>query len=177
MADYLRLSMARALLHIFTMPSKPLRRDLIDSFLLSMATRDIFLPPENLEEYTLNLQKNLELIALLKETRHLNNCPPVPKLGNIDLTCEFAQDPAHHQHFVNMLHVSPLVFLTVLDLIEDHHVFKNDTNLGQTPVEQQLAVTLYQMGRYGNGASVEDIARAAGYSEGCRDQEHTYWVR
>jgi hypothetical protein len=35
------------------MPSKPLRRDLIDSFLLSMATRDIFSPPENLEEYTL----------------------------------------------------------------------------------------------------------------------------
>jgi len=65
-----------------------------------------------------------------------------------------------------MLRVLPLVFLTVLDLIEDHHVFKNDTNLGQTPVEQQLAVTLYQMGRYDNGASVEDIARAAGCSEG-----------
>ena len=131
-----------------------------------MATRDIFSPPENLEEYTLNLQKDLELIALLEETRYLNDRPPVPKLGNIDLAWEFAQDPAHHQRFVNMLRVSPLVFLTVLDLIEDHHVFKNDTNLGQTPVEQQLAVTLYRMGRYGNGASVEDIARAAGCSEG-----------
>ena len=43
------------------MPSKPLRTDLIDSFLLSMAIRDIFLPPENLEEYTLNLQKDLEI--------------------------------------------------------------------------------------------------------------------
>jgi hypothetical protein len=59
------------------MPSKPLRRDLIDSFLLSMATRDIFSPPENLEEYTLNLQKDLELIALLEETRYLNDRPPV----------------------------------------------------------------------------------------------------
>jgi hypothetical protein len=65
-----------------------------------------------------------------------------------------------------MLRVSPLVFLTILDLIEDHPVFRNDTNLGQTPVEQQLAVTLFRMGRYGNGASVEDIARAAGCSEG-----------
>jgi hypothetical protein len=103
--------MACALLHIFTMPSKPLRRDLID------------------------LQKDLELIALLEETRYLNNRrgPPVPKLSNIDFAWEFAQDLAHHQRFVNMPHASPLVFLTVLDLIEDHHVFKNDTNLGQTP--------------------------------------------
>jgi hypothetical protein len=46
------------------MPSKPLRKDLIDSFLLSMATRDIFSPPEDLEAYTLNLQKDLEIVAL-----------------------------------------------------------------------------------------------------------------
>ena len=86
--QYLRLSMAHALLHIFTMLSKPLRRDLIDSFLLSMATWDIFSPPENLEEYTLNLQKALELIALLEETHYLNDRPPVPKLSNIDLAWE-----------------------------------------------------------------------------------------
>jgi hypothetical protein len=65
-----------------------------------------------------------------------------------------------------MLRVSPLVFLTILDLIEDHPVFQNDTNLGQTPVEQQLAVTLFQMGRYGNDASIEHIAWAAHCSEG-----------
>ncbi|KAF8797443.1 hypothetical protein BYT27DRAFT_7237260 [Phlegmacium glaucopus] len=153
------------------MPSKPLRKDLIDSFLLSMATQDIFLPPENLEEYSLNLQKDLEIIALLEETHYLNGRPPVPKCGNIDLAWEFSQDPAHHHRFINMLRVSPLVFLTVLDLIEDHKVFKNDTNLGQTPIEQQLAVTLFRMGRYGNGASIEDIARAAGCSEAEKEVE------
>lgn len=42
-----------------------------------MATRDIFSPPENLEEYTLNLQKDLEIIALLEETRYLNERPSV----------------------------------------------------------------------------------------------------
>jgi hypothetical protein len=67
------------------MPSKPLRKDLIDSFLLSMATRDIFSPPEDLEEYSLNLQKDLEIIALLEETCYLNRHPPVPKCGNLDL--------------------------------------------------------------------------------------------
>ena len=125
------------------MPSKPLRKDLIDSFLLSMAVRDVFLPPENLEEYTLNLQKDLETIALLEETCYLNGRPPVPKRGNLDLAWEFSQDPAHHHRFINMLHVSPFVFLTILDLIEDHDVFRNNTNLGQTPVEQQLAVALF----------------------------------
>lgn len=65
-----------------------------------------------------------------------------------------------------MLRVSPLVFMTILDLIEDHNVFGNDTNLSQTPVKYQLAVTLFRMGRYGNGVSIEDIAHAAGCSEG-----------
>ena len=100
---------------ILTMPSKPLRKDLIDSFLLSMATRDIFLPPENLEEYTLNLQKDLEIIALLEETRYLNECPPVPKLGNMELAWDLSKDPAHHHRFIHMLRVSPLVFLTILE--------------------------------------------------------------
>ena len=108
-----------------------------------MATQDIFSLPENLEEYSLNLQKDLETIALLEETHYLNRHPPVPKCGNLYLAWEFSQDPAHHHHFINMLHVSPLVFLTILDLIEDHNVFKNDTNLAQMPVEKQLAVTLF----------------------------------
>src|SRR5215212_7893149 len=65
-----------------------------------------------------------------------------------------------------MLRVSPEVFDTLLNLIHDHDVFKNWSNNPQTPVQIQLAVTLYRMGRYGNGASLEDIARVAGASEG-----------
>ncbi|KAF7355804.1 DDE Tnp4 domain-containing protein [Mycena venus] len=36
----------------------------------------------------------------------------------------------------------------------------------QTPVDQQLAVALYRLSRYGNGASLENIAHVAGCSEG-----------
>jgi hypothetical protein len=68
-----------------------------------------------------------------------------------------------------MLRVTPLVFSTILQLIENHPIFLNHLNNGQTPVEQQLAVTLYRMGRYGNAASVEDIVRIAGCSEGSVD--------
>ena len=65
-----------------------------------------------------------------------------------------------------MLRVSPLVFTAILELIKDHPIFHNDANTPQIPVDYQLAVTLYRMGRFGNGASIEDIARIAGIAEG-----------
>ncbi|KAG6895107.1 hypothetical protein C0993_010153, partial [Termitomyces sp. T159_Od127] len=42
----------------------------------------------------------------------------------------------------------------------------NTSTHPQASIEDQLAVTLFRMGRSGNGASVEDIARIAGISEG-----------
>src|SRR5258705_9030145 len=39
-------------------------------------------------------------------------------------------------------------------------------NNPQAPVDVQLAVTLYCMGCFGNDASLEDLARTAGCSEG-----------
>jgi hypothetical protein len=65
-----------------------------------------------------------------------------------------------------MLRVSPQVFDVILYFIHDHPVFYNNSNNPQAPVQTQLAVTLYRMGRYGNGASVKDIARIVGISEG-----------
>ena len=65
-----------------------------------------------------------------------------------------------------MLRLSPEAFQVLLDLIDTHSVFYNQSSNPQAPIEQQLAVTLYHMGRFGNGASVEDIARVAGISEG-----------
>ena len=59
-----------------------------------------------------------------------------------------------------MLRVSPQVFQTLLWLIEDHPVFQNNSNNFQTPVETQLAVTLYQMGCFGNGASSAKLEKS-----------------
>jgi hypothetical protein len=86
--------------------------------------------------------------------------------GNLHLAWDYAQNPQDHWRFRQMLRVSPLVFGTILSLIKDHPVFQNNSNNSQVPVEVQLAVTLYRMGRYGNGGSVVDIARVAGCSEG-----------
>lgn len=45
-------------------------------------------------------------------------------------------------------------------------MFHNNSNFPQAPVAYQLAVTLFRLGRFGNGASVQDIARDAGICEG-----------
>ena len=58
------------------------------------------------------------------------------------------------------------MFQTILSLIQHHPVFTNHSNVAQAPVEVQLAVTLYCMGQYGNGAFIQDIGRVAGCSEG-----------
>lgn len=88
------------------------------------------------------------------------------KLGNLGLAWEYAQSPADHKRFVNMVRVSPQVFDVISALIEDHPTFQNNSNSPQTDIRTQLAVTLFRMGRYGNGACLEDIARQAGHSEG-----------
>ena len=84
----------------------------------------------------------------------------------MQLVWDFAENPANHHCFINMLHVTPLVFQTILTLIKEHPTFTNNSNNAQAPVEQQLAITLFRMGQYGNGASVEDIAQQAGCAEG-----------
>ena len=92
----------------------------------------------------------------------------VPKSSTLDLAWQYIQNESDHHRFTNMLCVSPIVFQVLLDLIQEHPIFCNHSNNPQTPDQTQLAVTLYHMGCYGNGASLEDIARIAiaGISEG-----------
>jgi hypothetical protein len=90
----------------------------------------------------------------------------VEKAGNLHLAWEYAQNPNDHHRFTQMLRVTPESFQFILQLIQDHPIFTTTSHRPQTPVEIQLAVTLFRMGRYGNGASVKDIARTAGISEG-----------
>jgi len=131
-----------------------------------MLLRDFLTPLNDLEGLCNQFDLDMRILQEIRTTRYLRGRSPVLKLGNIDLAWEYAQSPADHHRFINMLRVSPEVFDVILSFIHDNPVFHNNSNNPQAPVQTQLAVTLYRLGRYGNGASVADIARTAGISEG-----------
>ena len=56
-------------------------------------------------------------------------------------------------------------FSSLLELIEHHPIFRSKTNK-QHPVIVQLAVTLFRLGIFGNGASILNIGREFGISDG-----------
>ncbi|KAF8834045.1 hypothetical protein BDN67DRAFT_915726 [Paxillus ammoniavirescens] len=122
--------------------------------------------PETLEDLAQELNLDIGCILAICQTRYLQGRSPVLESGSLHLAWEYAQSRSDHHHFINMLHVSPEVFQVILSLIEDHPVFFNNSGNAQEAIEVQLGVTLYRMGRYGNSASLEDIACFAGCSKG-----------
>ena len=81
-----------------------------DSTQLPEATPDIYTLAKQLEI-------DLKIIEGIKKTRYLQSCPPVIKAGNLHLAWEYAQNPADHDRFINMLRISPTVFEVLLHLI------------------------------------------------------------
>lgn len=146
------------------MPRITYRRRLVRALILN-ALRDLF-PANNFEEDPEELQRDLSLILLVLHTRYLHPRLPVPKSGSLQLAFHYAEIPHKRNRFTQMLRVTPEAFHHLLHLIQNHPIFVSKSSQAQTPVEYQLAVTLYRAGRYGNGVSVEDVARIAGISEG-----------
>jgi hypothetical protein len=150
------------------MPTISVHEQLINEFIMSIMFRQIFTPAERRTIEQMRQESTLDLNSLIAilGSHYPNGWHAVPRARNLHIAWEYAQNPSDHHCFINMLRATPLVFQIILDLIEEHPVFTNNSNNTQTPVEQQLAVTFYRMGWYGNGASIEDIARTAGCSEG-----------
>ncbi|KAG5649381.1 hypothetical protein H0H81_004195 [Sphagnurus paluster] len=146
------------------------RDELLESYILNMISHNSFTPYQSLEAAYLQFNLDAAAMPALSETRYFNGRDHhVPKSGNIHLAWEYAQDPHDYSRFLNMLHIPPLSFNVLLELIKNHPVFYNQSQSAQAPVETQLAVTLYQMGGYGNGASVQEVACVAGILEGSVD--------
>jgi hypothetical protein len=107
----------------------------------------------------------LALADFLLTARVLEAAPPVQKLGQLDLfLTDFRRD--HPDRFRKRLRVSPLVFDRLVELIEDHHVFHNNSHVPQHPVPTQLAIFLVRVGHYGNASTPEDVAQWAGVCAG-----------
>ena len=116
------------------------------AYVLLMVLQAISHPPEALEDLAQQLNIDISCILAIRQTRYLQGRSPVLKSGTLHLAWEYAQSPADHHHFVNMLRVSPEVFQVILSLINDHPVFFNNSSHPQESVKVQLGVTLYRMG-------------------------------
>ncbi len=71
--------------------------------------------------------------------------------------------------FREQLRVSPYTFDRVVARLASDLVFHNESDYAQMPVEEQVAITLYRFGHYGNGASLQEIANWAGCGKGTVD--------
>lgn len=70
---------------------------------------------EDLDFAITQSQLDFSILMSVLLCRYLHERVSVQKLGNIHLAWEYAQDPAHHHRFVNMLQVSPDVFRALVD--------------------------------------------------------------
>ena len=142
------------------MPQTNVRDQVLRAYTLHLAMHNTLLPPHELDTFEMitRLQADIEMFQKLRNTRYFNPRTKIPKSGSLHLAWEYAKNPAHHDSdhelFTQMLRVSPGVFSVIVELIKDHNVFCNNSNVPQTPVDYQLAVTLYWMGCFGNAASL-----------------------
>ncbi|KAF9503288.1 hypothetical protein BS47DRAFT_1310041 [Hydnum rufescens UP504] len=109
-----------------------------------------------------------QFLQAVWDTRVLTRSVEVPKLGQLDLVLTFYKG-GHPARFRRNLCIAPDTFDGLLTMIEDHDIFQPSSDRPQhqqMPVSWQLAVTLFQLGHFGNAASVESIAQWAGCSAG-----------
>jgi hypothetical protein len=100
------------------------------------------------------------LAMFLLTMQVLEACPPVKKLGQLDLyLIDFRHN--HPDHFRKKLWVSLVVFDHLVELIEDHDIFYNNSNIPQHPTPIQLVIFLVCVGHYGNMSSPEYVAQWA----------------
>ncbi|KAF8235325.1 hypothetical protein L208DRAFT_1257770, partial [Tricholoma matsutake] len=73
---------------------------------------------------------------------------------------------AHPNKFHEELQVTPLIFNVIIAAIAPDPIFQNNSNNTQTPVEEQLAITLYWFSHDGNAVSLQSVANWAGSGKG-----------
>jgi hypothetical protein len=81
------------------------------------------------------------------------------------------------EFFRRYLRVWPETFDALLEKICKDEVFLNNSNNQQLPVEQQVAVTLYRFGHFGNAVSMQEVALWAGWGFGTVDRSTRHVVK
>jgi hypothetical protein len=113
---------------------------------------------------SLSRERLTTLLKYMKDNRVLEPQPPNPKASQLHLLDHWADHSLRNFHA--KLRVHPVTFQRLLNLINDHQIFHNNSNSSQLPVHVQLAIYLARAGHYGNGSSLLEIATWAGVSVG-----------
>ena len=120
---------------------------------------------EIMEDYLDTIEKEIHRLRNeLCTTRVLRQRHKILKSSQIHLLTTWRDENV--DQFRRKVRVDPSTFDGILEKIRDHHIFHNNSNVPQAPVETQLAIFLYRVGHYGNAASPEAIGHWAGVSPG-----------
>ena len=76
-----------------------------------MSLRNIIEP---LEEAVNQLDLDIKTLDAIKNTCYLHGRPSIPKASSLHLIWSHAQNPAEHDQFLQMMHISPTCFQVFL---------------------------------------------------------------
>ncbi|KIK22919.1 hypothetical protein PISMIDRAFT_101564 [Pisolithus microcarpus 441] len=96
---------------------------------------------------------------------YLTTCKRLPHTPQLQLLEEWCLNN-DLKRFRQKLHVDSDIFAHLVNRLENHPIFSNNSNNPQFPVPVQLAIFLNGVSHYGNGAATEDVAEWAGVSVG-----------
>ncbi|GJF01000.1 hypothetical protein PsYK624_173050 [Phanerochaete sordida] len=106
-----------------------------------------------------------ERLHFLTTSRHLAVYKAVHKASQLHLVLQLYNEN-NPKRFRRNLRVFPPTFDALLNHIENHTIFQNQSNVPQMPVPHQLTIALYQFGHDENAAGPEAVAQWAGSSAG-----------
>ena len=139
------------------MPKSSERREILlelDNMLQILAIYD--------EENTEQFQEVFNLYAQLSLTRFFTKREFIPKSNSmINLMWQYSD-----KEFKQIARMTKASLIGLLNLIEDHKIFKNESNNKQKEIWIQLLVTLNRLGCEGNGMSIDRNAIFSGISHG-----------
>ena len=147
-----------------------------EDILMAMLACGKHIPSESLMRSAVNLDVRIELwdsndeidflmdkYMAVKSQRYLQ---PRSRVARAPSCLQWLLETVDDRRFKQEARMSREKFKRLVNMIQGHHVFQNNSIMPQHPVEVQLLVALRSFGAYGNGASIGHIARYFRVSEG-----------
>ena len=108
----------------------------------------------------------VEHMAQFYLEHYLEECHPISKSQEFKKMILGIYKHEHPEIFQSYFHVTVPCFDTLVSVLGDDPIFHNNSQNEQMPIAEQLAITLYCFGHYGNTASVKKVALLFGVGYG-----------